>query len=471
MTKTVHIPHHLRAAAELELRRRRRLREMEVNKLQEEAQEVGQMGLMDFIPFVSPHWRSPLHLAPIVRELERVPHESLFLGIEVPPQHHKTETLLHSIARWLKYHPHLTVGYVSYAQKYSESKALKGQRYAERAGVVPDKKMRNRSEWRTKEGGGLLATGIGGPLTGQAVNIAVVDDPIKNPSEANSRVMRNKHWDWFSDVLETRFTQGTSCIVLMTRWHEDDLLGRIIKQRPEYRIIRLPALADGLDAAGKLPAPDPLGREIGEPLLPSHRSKDDLETIRRRNPYTFASLYQGLPRPREAKLFGDATFYHTLPDTVSYSIGVDLAYTASTRADWSVVVVFAVVEDVYYLVHVERWQSEINESLERLQRIQARYPARMHVEANGPQKAVCDMLESRKIRLNRLQPTADKYVRAQPFAEAWNAGRVLLPENAPWLNSYLEELSDFTGINDAVDDQVDASANGFQRIKRPRILV
>jgi predicted phage terminase large subunit-like protein len=444
---------------------------MEVNRLHEEVQEVGEMGLMDFIPFVSPTFRAPHHLAPIVRELERVPHESLFLGIEVPPQHHKTETLLHSVARWLKYHPDLTVGYVSYAQKYSESKALKGQRYAERAGVVPDKKMRNRSEWRTREGGGLLATGIGGPLTGQALNIAVVDDPIKNPAEANSRVMRNKHWEWFSDVLETRFTQGTSCIVLMTRWHEDDLLGRIMKQRPEYRIIRLPALADGLDAVGKNPAPDPLGREIGEPLLPSHRSKDDLETIRRRNPYTFASLYQGLPRPREAKLFGDATFYHTLPNDVSYSIGVDLAYTASTRADWSVAVVFAVVEDAYYLVHVERWQAEINESIERLQRIQARYPARMHVEANGPQKAVCDMLESRKIRVNRLQPTADKYVRAQPFAEAWNAGRVLLPENAPWLNSYLEELNDFTGINDAVDDQVDASANGFQRIKRPRILV
>ncbi|MBD1210662.1 MAG: hypothetical protein H9535_19700 [Ignavibacteria bacterium] len=454
----------IRAAAELELRRRQRIREE-----QQAPDWITLVGLMDFIPYISPAWQSPLHLAPIVQALERVLTESVKLVIEVPPRHFKTETVLHAIAWILRQQPHRTVGYVSYAIKQAHSKALKAQRYSLQAGLKPDKQMHNLSEWRVSEGGGILATGIGGPLTGQGLDVGIIDDPTKNREDAESRQKRDKQWGWFEDVFETRYAPNASAIVVLTRWHEDDLAGRIMKERPEFEFIRLPALADCKDASGVNHSPDPLGRMEGEALLPERYSREYLEQIRAKKPYTFASLYQGLPRPRQAKVFGDATFYEKLPEKVSYSVGGDLAYTESTRAHWSSVVVYAVDGDMYYVVHVERWQSDITATTERLKRIQARYPVRIHLEANGPQKAVCDMLEERKIRIKRLQPSADKYVRAMPFAEAWNAGRVLLPNEAPWLSAYLDEINDFTGVGDIEDDQVDASANGFQRIKRPGI--
>ena len=77
-----------------------------------------------------------------------------------------------------------------------------------RAGVSPDEKMQNRAEWRTVQGGGILSTGIGGPLTGQGVHGLLIDDPTKNREEANSAVMRDKQWDWFLDVAETRLEPG-----------------------------------------------------------------------------------------------------------------------------------------------------------------------------------------------------------------------------------------------------------------------
>jgi predicted phage terminase large subunit-like protein len=444
------VPLDTRAAAEMELRRRERNRQPEQP-----------LSLMEFISTITPNFQPPLHLRPIVEAFERVLVEPVRLGIVVPPRHYKTETILHGIAWVLKQRPDLTTGFASYAQTFSESKALKAHRYSQRAGVVPDEKMKKRSEWRTREGGGLLATGIGGPLTGQGLDLGIIDDPTKNREEAESKTMRDKHWGWFEDVYETRFSPNASSIVLMTRWHDDDLMGRIMRHRPEYQIIRIPALADCLDAAGKAFAPDVLGRAEGEALLPTRYPAEKLEKNRAEKPYTFASLYQGLPRLRESTVFAEPTFYETVPENVRYSVGVDLAYTALTRANYSAAVVMAVHEERYYVIHVERWQTDITATVERLKTLQARYPVRFSVEANGPQKAVCDMLELRGLKIYRLNPTTDKYVRAQPLAEAWKAGRVLLPRQAAWLRTYLNEMQDFTGVNDAHDDQVDATANAM----------
>ncbi len=445
-----------------------------LGRSEKKADTLATLGLADFIPMITPSYTAPLHLFPVVRELEKAVAQPttttkpLRLIISLPPRHGKTETVLHFIAWYLRQLSAHTIGYVSYAQTQAGSKALKAQRYTMRAGVAPDVKMQNRAEWRTAEGGGILSTGIGGPLTGQGVNGLIIDDPVKNREEANSAAVRAKQWDWFLDVAETRLEPGGWMLVVMTRWHRDDLAGRIMANfKDDYTVLRIPALADGLDAAGREAAPDLAGRSVGAALWSERYNAEYLERVKAKNPLGFYSLYQGLPRPKEEYAFGQPTYYTELPtDGVRYGIGGDLAYTIKTHSDHSVTVVMAECNGVFYVVNVLRWRSRLMASIEYLRGIQEKYPfTGITLEDNGPQTAVCDMLEENGIYVNRLQPVGDKYTRSLPLAEAWNAGLVRVPEGAVWLDAYLEELMSFTGINDAADDQVDASVYAFRSLQ------
>jgi hypothetical protein len=409
----------------------------------------------------------PTHLLPLVRNLEAIPARPQRLLVSVPPRHSKSETLLHFMGQYLSRYPAHRIAYCSYAQTFSETQVIKAHRYARAAGVIENERMANRKDWQTTRGGGIFATGVGGEFTGRGADLLIIDDPVANPEQANSPTYRNKVWAWFEDVAETRLEPGASVVVLMTRWHEDDLTGRLIEHRPEYQLIRIPALADCLDGRGKVTADDPIGREAGEPLWPKRYDRETLEKIREQKPYTFASLYQGLPRPREGRLLHDPTHYQQLPNQFRTVIGADLAYSAKRYADHSAAIVYAVAGTDWFVRHVERWQADITESVKRLERLQTTYGGPIRVEGNGPQKAVVDLLRAKRLRVAPVNRVSDKYSEAQAFAEAWNAGRVKLPDPetlpATWYGTYVEELLNFTGINDATDDQLDASVNGFDR--------
>lgn len=141
--------------------------------------------------------------------------------------------------------------------------------------------------------GGLLAAGIGGGLTGRGAHVAIVDDPVKDMADADSPTMRKRAWEWWTSVLQTRLEPAGAICLIQTRWHEDDLAGRILAtERDAWRIIDLPALADSPD--------DPLGREPGEPLWPvrfdtAHHAR----TRRRVGERVWGALYMQKPRPPE----------------------------------------------------------------------------------------------------------------------------------------------------------------------------
>lgn len=393
----------------------------------------------------------------------------------MPPRHAKSETLLHFMGQYLARFPTHRIAYCSYAQTFSETQAIKAHRYARAAGVLESERMANRKDWQTRQGGGVFATGVGGEFTGRGADVLIIDDPVSNPEQANSPTYRAKTWAWFEDVAETRLEPGASVIVLMTRWHSDDLTGRLLQHRPEYQLIRIPALADGLDATGKAPGSDPVGRATGEALWPDRYDRATLEEIREKKPYTFASLYQGLPRPREGRLLQDPAHYATLPDSYRTIVGVDLAYSAKRYADHSAAVVYAHAHPKWFVRHVERWQGDITDSVQRLERLQTTYGGNLRVEGNGPQKAVVDLLRSKNLRVDAVNRSSDKYSEAQAFTEAWNTGRVQLPDPsllpAPWYGPYVEELLNFTGVNDATDDQVDASVNGYEDSGDVRVII
>lgn len=448
--------------AEIQLRRRyARLRKR---------QALATAPLGDFMASISPHYVNPTHLQPMVNALANESGEPLRLIVSVPPRHGKTESLLHFAAQLLARDPTTRIAYASYEQTFSETQAIKAHRYAQLAGVTPNPNMRSRKDWQTKDGngGGMYATSIGGSFTGRGASLIIIDDPVSNPEQANSPTYRNRAWAWFEDVAETRLEPGGGIVLIMTRWHPDDLAGRLIERRPEFNVIRIPALADGLDALGKNPAPDPLGRSEGEALWPARYPAEQLLELQEKKPYSFASLYQGLPRPKGDRVFAEPQHYSELPAGAYRSvIGVDLAFSSARKSDHSAAVVYAVKGDVWHVRHVERWQADINASLNRLQQLHRTYGGTLHVEGNGPQKVTVDLLRDKGLPVTPVIRTADKYTEALAFIDAWASGSILLPDPAiiptSWYGDYVEELLNFTGIKDAVDDQVDASVNGYER--------
>ncbi|MFH8483595.1 terminase large subunit domain-containing protein [Streptomyces sp. NPDC018055] len=140
--------------------------------------------------------------------------------------------------------------------------------------------------------GGLVTAGVGGGLTGKGAHLALVDDPIKDDADAQSPTMRKRLWEWWTSVLLTRIEPGGSVIVIQTRWHEDDLAGRILagEDADDWTILDLPAIADSEN--------DPLGREIGRPLWPVRYGLKALAKIRRSvGERVWWSLFQQKPRP------------------------------------------------------------------------------------------------------------------------------------------------------------------------------
>lgn len=348
--------------------------------------------------------------------------------------------------------PHSRSAFVSYAAQKSEAESLATQWIAEAAGLQPDG---SRKAWRCENGAQLVAPGIGGPLTGYGIDgILVVDDPHKDRREAESSVQRNHVVDWFQSVALTRLHPGASVLVVHTRWHPDDLYGQLAR-REGWEAITLPAVS-----------------EDGEALWPSHRPLDFLEQQRSEvSEYEWASLFMGEPRPRGGSVFQEPVYYgpgeayEELPETGADAHGTDLAYTAKTYADFSVVVTLRRVGSLYYVIDVVRKQCEATVFCGVLARQARRYPGRMVWHASGTEKGAAQFIKARVPLFEVRNATTDKFVRAQPVAAAWNDGRVLLPRAAPWLDTFLTEVLSFTGVGDKNDDQVDALASAFSALQ------
>lgn len=418
--------------------------------------------LLDFVPRLTPRWRRPDHLAPVASLFERAAAgEEVRACVSVPPQHGKTELLLHGLVWLLRRHSDWTAAYSSYNSIQARSKSRIARGYAANARLTMARDADSLHEWRLPSSGGLLARGIGEGLTGQGVNLAIVDDPHKDRAEAESSASRNAVGDWFSSTLMTRVHPGGSVIVVHTRWHPDDLIGRLTRQRDRgdvpWEIVNLPAIS----ASGEALA------EWLRPLTFLLRRKAEI------GEYDWTSLYEGQPRPRGGRVFSDVRFYDR-PPTQGFrlAIGVDLAYSAKTSADYSVAILLACAGDpradgVVYVLDVRRLQVQAPEFVLALGGLRASAPwAPMRWYCSGPEKGSADLVNALnpRIRLEAIPTSADKFVRAQPVAAAWNAGRVLVPREAPWLDAFVSEIVAFTGLNDPVDDQVDGLAAGFDAL-------
>lgn len=422
--------------------------------------------LRDFMRKVSPQYQYPTHLGPYLDILERVAKgERLRFVISAPPRHTKTETTLHALTWLMRLHPWMKIAYITYGADLSHSKSRDAQWLAERAGV----KIVTRAidEWRVEGGGRFTATGIGGPQTGKGFHLVVVDDPVKDRAEAESQLIRDRTWDWFNATCFTRQEPGgTSFLVIQTRWHADDLAGRLIAQG--WPCLNLRAIDDD-----------------GAALWPSQWPVEKLLEIKEQiGPYDFAALYQGMPRERGGGVFSPPSVYDALPTTgYRVSIGCDFAYTSKTYSDYNTAVVLYHTKGLTYVAEVARERCDVAQFKPIVQKLHAKHGGSVTAYVASTEMGVVEFLKSDRngtsgrLDVNGIRAAVDKFTRAQPVSAAWNAGKVMMPRNAqacsreslngkgsapaPWADMFLGEVLTFTGVKDKHDDMVDALAGAF----------
>lgn len=413
----------------------------------------------------------PDHMAPLANLMARALRgERVRACLSFPPRHSKTETAVVCGVPWyLQQRPDHHIVYCSYAAEFAEKKSEPARDIAQELGIQLSQSSKSKSHWLTRQGGGLQATGIGGPITGHGYDLILVDDPFKSRAEAESPTIREKVFEFFNSTLMTRCEPKTSVIVFMQRWHDDDLIGRLAAQESgRWEIISMPAILDE-------------GTPHERALWPEQWPLELLKEIRaERGPYIWASQFQQQPRPRGGRLFGErAPMVYTdelLAADLPWARGIiscDPALTAKRSADYSAIVVLAQtgvgVKARSYVLDVWRDQVQSTELIRKLAEYQRLWNYPVGVEAVGGFRAIPQILREMHpgMKVLDINPEGDKFTRAQGVAAAWIDGRVLLPEQAPWLRDFAKEVRDFTGVSDVHDDQVDALANGFNELYMP----
>lgn len=427
-------------------------------------------GLEAFIHRVSPKFVAkygglPPHMLQIIEILERARTERVFACISMPPRHGKSFTVTHGIVWLLTHNPDLLCCYASYGDDLARTQSRYGRELALEAGLHLSKESASVSDWRIEgHRGGLIATSIGGVLTGKGIpGWLIIDDPFKDRENADSLLGRNKVWEWFTSVGDSRMEGNSSIIVVQTRWHDDDLIGRLSESEARnWEVINIPAIGDD-------------GKALWEEQVPL----EELLIKQRQDEFNFAALYQGQPRPRGNAIFRTPARYSMPHSEAEWSeflrgkkliVAADPAATAKTSADFSVGLALAVDASGpmcnSWVLDIRRMQAETPKVVEMLVQMQKTWGSAVAIEAIGGFKSTAQYLrlvdqELRVIELGHKYVQRDKYQRAMGVASAWNDGRVFIPTAAPWVDAFLKELQAFTGVGDVHDDQVDALAHAW----------
>jgi predicted phage terminase large subunit-like protein len=315
--------------------------------------------------------------------------------------------------------------------------------------------------WETGSGGEYFAAGVGGSITGRRADLVVIDDPVRSREDADSELIRDKTWDWYKTDLYTRLKPGGRIVLIQTRWHEDDLAGRLIAEQAAggdaWHVISLPAIAE-LD--------DPLGRVPGEPLWPEWEGLADLERKKRAvDARNWSALYQQRPAPEEGDYFKAEWLrpYVTQPplETLAVYGASDYAVTAD-GGDYTVHVVVGVDPDGHmYLLDLWRKQASSDVWVEAFCDLVRKYKPREWAEEQGQIKAgvgpFLDRMQRERsafVYRRDFPVRADKAVRAQSIRGRMAQGGLFVPQGAGWFADMRSELLSFPAGKH--DDIVDA---------------
>lgn len=453
---------------------------------------IARKTLLDFVLFTKPEYTPKWFHVYLCEKLDAFARgEIKNLIVSMPPQHGKSELVSRRLPAYLLgLNPNLKIVGTS----YSAPRARKFNRDVQRIIDTPEyfslfpESQLNYSSVRDASKSGYLrntdmfevvgkegfyySVGVGGGLTGETVDIGIIDDPIKDKKEASSKLIRNRIWEWYEEVFCTRLHNESQQLITMTRWHEEDIVGRLIKQvedDPEiepWEVINFPAIKE------KPNKDDP--RDIGAPLWPEKHALKKLIKVKKRSPRTWNALYQGNPAPDEGDVFKKSWFgrfdmLELIDETIKSKADIvpqfflDSSYEEQKgENDPSAIMAAIKVGNYMYVLDLAvkfyGFPDLVEFIPEFMERNNAGVGSRLYIEPKASGKSIAQYLRRHtnisvvdKLPFLNLQDS--KEVRAKSITPVCESGRVLLLDGAPWIPEFLDELGVFP--NGANDDRVD----------------
>lgn len=322
------------------------VRQQQLNDSESPATSV--LSFREFIGQVSPRYKFYPHVEKLISVCQRIADGELKrVMVFMPPRHGKSETVSRLFPAYLCYRfPEKWTAISSYAADIAYGFSRNARDFYTRGGGELKQDAAAVKNWETGKGGGLWACGVGGPATGRGFHFGIVDDPLKNAEEAASMTIRNKQWDWWGSTWSTREEPGAAMLVVQTRWHEDDLSGRLLDAEAEedtedaegWHIVNFEAVKEAEPM--KVPASCTLeedDRKPGEPLCPDRYSlKWLLKKAKKLGSYFWNALYQQRPAPIAGALwkrhwFEGNTFTEAPAALRNVGYDWDTAYTENER--------------------------------------------------------------------------------------------------------------------------------------------
>lgn len=410
------------------------------------------------------------------------------LLLSMPPQEGKSQRAARRFPLWaLTQNPDLRIAIASYeaniARRWGRSIRDDIAQHADQLGHLRVRDdLAAQHEWQLNGyDGGVFTTGVGGAMTGRPVDLLIVDDPIKGREQADSKTIREKTWDWWTDTALTRLAPGAPVIVIATRWHQDDLTGRLAKEGG-WELLNIPAEADHRPEDGET---DPLGRDPGEFMISArgrtHRQWQARKTAS--GPKTWASLYQGRPSPDEGGIFPTDWATYDQPMWIEQDDGTrrvpgaeredhelvlsaDLTFRDTKASDYAVLQVWLRVGQTAYLLDMVRRRMNFTDTQDALRHMAARWPQAhaKFIEAKANGDAVINSLQREIPGLIPVEPEGGKVARASAVSPFAHSGNIVLPTASLLAN--IEELRDEARNfpNGAHDDTIDALSQGVNQL-------
>lgn len=409
------------------------------------------------------------------------PYDILLLSM--PPQHGKSLTVTETLpSYYLGRFPEKRVIEVSYgsdfAKRFGRANKNKVVQFGGLFGIGIAKDVRSNTDWQLSNNiGGMVSRGLGSPITGQPGDLIIVDDPIKNAAEARSQAHRDNLWNEWQQTIMSRVQAGTKIIIIQTRWHEDDLIGRL-QHQPYVTYYNLEAINESED--------DPMGRALGEALCPEI-GKDEKWLNNYKDGLTsglvdeggesglraWEALFQGHPTNKEGNILHREwwQFYEgQIKDYDMQIMSVDPAF--KDTGDYVAIGIWAKRGPNMYLVDLVREHLNFQATMDVMLSRRAMYPCTyilVEDKANG--SAIIETLRKKIPGVIGVNPRDSKEERVNAVSFAIEAGNVYLPKDKPFTAPFIEECAQFP--NGKHDDTVDQMTQALARMiwahgRRPR---
>lgn len=446
-------------------------------------QELSRRNLSDFTNYTKPDFIEGWFNRIIAKELQQFYFDVMAgkqprLIIQAPPRSGKSELFSRRFPAWaFGQNPNLQIIAASYSTDLASRMNRDVQRIIdseEYQGVFPETTLNGKNiatvsgqSLRNSEifeivghAGAYRSAGVGAGITGMGADIGIIDDPVKDAKEANSQTIRDAVWDWYTTTFYTRLSPKSGILLGMTRWHEDDLAGRLLREMgndgDQWRIVSFPAIAEE----------DEEYRNEGEALHPERYDLERLTKIKKAvGSQAWNALYQQRPSSKGGDIIKGAWFkrYSVLPRMKRIIITADTAQKTKQHNDYSVLFVAGVGHDGgVYVLDLIRGKWEAPELEQKVSDVWNKYRSmpvhKVYIEDKSSGTSLIQNIQRKqRIPIEGVQVDTDKYTRVLGVQGYIESGYIYLPNDAEWIEDFIKECEAFTATDSHKhDDQVDA---------------